>query len=148
MTLNGVAIILFVSIIFSVVIWTVETFFFPKNKENKINDKKDAYTSSKAVNAKDDLTAEFRGLVSDLVMLKAKSAAKLLTYKEADSKDCPKEKLISPEDMEMAFWEAANLVSQNCALDRCPCKTNCDKQTLAQKIKNIRKNLKEKSQTP
>lgn len=118
-----------------------------KNEKNtgQEDDTKDVYSSYEAVNAEDELTSEFNGLVSTVACRNARLAGKLLTHKEADDKNCPEEKLISPEDMEKAFWEAARLVSERCDPVGCSCKTNCDKQTLLQKIQRLRKEYEEKS---
>lgn len=95
--------------------------------------------SSEAVNTKYKLQSEFNRLVSKIAWYNAG------LVKESDTEG---KILISPEDMEKAFLEAAKLVTEKCALDRCPCKTNCDKQTVLQRIQNIRKNFEEKSPTP
>ncbi|GEM_PF-2855262 len=116
-------------------------------KENKKNEEKDAYASSEAVSAAYELESEFNRLVSEIAWFNAKASGKLLTHEEADSENCPKEKLISPEDMERAFWEAANLVSRKCGQPCVSCGNDCDRQTLLQKIKNLRKKYEEKAET-
>ena len=79
----------------------------------------------------------------------ARVAGKEVTFAEAKA-GVPDEKLISPEDTEAAFLEAAKQVSSKCASSACPCKTNCDKQTLLQKIQKLRKKYEDKNkiQTP
>lgn len=117
-----------------------------KNIE-KESDKKEVCASSEAMSAKDKLQSEFSKLVSGIAWHNAGSGKNLhlLVRKEGEAEG---KILISPEDMEKAFLEAAKLVAEKCVLDRCPCKTTCDKQTVLQRIRNIRKNFEEKSQTP
>ena len=120
---------------------------YEPEEEKKENNKKEVRASSEAVSAKDRLQLEFSRLVSEIVWHNARNDGKLRLQmiKEGGTEE---KILISPEDMEKAFLEAAKLVTEKCALDRCPCKTNCDKQTILQKIQNIRKNFEKISQTP
>lgn len=100
--------------------------------------------SSEAMSTKDMLHSEFRKLVTAIAWHNARTDGELRirVIKEGETE----EKIqISPEDMEVAFLEAAKLVLEKCALDRCPCKTNCDKQTVLQRIRNIRENFEKKS---
>lgn len=140
--LVSLAIIIFWLVIASKMI---DSLYRDDKKSEEKDSHKEAYASSEAVNAKDDLGAEFHSLVSVVARRNARAAGKMLTHEEADSEKCPADKLISPEDMEKAFWEAAKLVSARCDPAGCSCKTNCDKQTLLQRIQRLRKEYEEKS---
>lgn len=96
--------------------------------------------SPEAMSVKDGLNSEFSRLVSKIAWHNAGNDDKLRIQmiKEGETEG---KVLISPEDMEKAFLEAAKLVTEKCALDNCSCKTNCDKQTVLQRIQNIRKNF-------
>lgn len=134
MTLNGILIGVVFSAVFAIFIYKVEEVINEKRKkeaedENELR----ICLSGDAVEAGDKLSSEFKKLIRVIALRHAESNQELL---------------ISPEDMEKAFLEAAKLVTEKCVLDRCPCKTNCDKQTVLQVIRNLRKNLEKKSQTP
>lgn len=100
--------------------------------------------SSEAMNAKDRLQSEFSRLVSDIAWHNAESGKDLhlLVRKEGEVEE---KILISPEDMEKAFLEAVKLVTEKCAPANCSCKTNCDKQTLLQRVQRLREKYEEKS---
>lgn len=131
---------------FAVLHLVLEILYKDEKKSDKGNIPR-VTASSEAMSVKDVLDSEFRKLVTAIVWHNAKSGEDLhlLVRKEGETEE---KILICPEDMEKAFLEAAKMVSEKCILDCCPCKTNCDNQTVLQKIQNIRKNLEKKSQTP
>lgn len=105
----------------------------------KEDGKKDVYSSTEALTRMDILESEFHCLVYEIASRNAEASGKLLTLKEADTGRHPKEKLISPEDIEVAFLEAISLVSKNCSKSESSCGTDCCKQTLLDRIKALRK---------
>lgn len=119
--------------------------FLYKDKENPDKEKyKDAIcASSKAIERLHALRYEFAMLISEIAWHNAESDGKprphLLKEGEFGEKA-----LLSPEDMEAAFLEAAKLVSERCGPSRCSCKTDCDKQTMLDRIRTLRKRYEKK----
>lgn len=114
-----------------------------KNDRNH-DDNLDICASSEAIIVKDKLQSEFSKLVSRIAWHNARSGKDLhlLVRKEGETEE---KVLISPEDMEKAFLEAAKLVTEKCAPANCSCKINCDKQTLLQRVQRLREKYEEKS---
>ena len=127
----------------SVNLWVDALYDRDEKKSDKENIPR-VTASGEAMDTKDKLHSEFRKLVTAIVWHNAKSGddLHLLVRKEGETEE---KILICSADMEKAFLEAIKMVSEKCSLDRCPCKTNCDNQTVLQKIQNIRKNLEKKS---
>lgn len=103
--------------------------------------------SPEAMREKDKLQSEFSGLVSGIAWHNAGSGKDLhlLVRKEGETEE---KILISPEDMEKAFLEAAKMVAEKCAPANCSCKINCDKQSLLQRVRRLREKYEEKPPAP
>ena len=148
-SLSGLLVTLVIMIFWLAVANLIINFIYIyKDEKNSMEENTPGITaSSEAMNVKDVLDAEFRKLVTAIAWHNAKSGEDLhlLVRKEGETEE---KILICPEDMEKAFLEAAKMVSEKCVLDRCPCKTNCDNQTVLQKIRNLRKNFEKIPQTP
>lgn len=136
-TPEGIVAGLVFSLVFAFIVVMIQEITNRKKHKNH-DDNLDICDSSEAISEKYKLQSEFSRLVSRIAWHNAGSE------KESEAEE---KILISPEDMEKAFLEAAKLVAEKCALDRCPCKTNCDKQTVLQKIRNLLKNFEKNPST-
>jgi len=117
-----------------------------KNKKAK-NKEDDNYpttlTSSEAMDRDSDLDHEFSRLVSEISHYQARAAGKEVTFAEAKA-GVPDEKLISPEDIDVAFKQALKELQPMIVEPQCAsCETPAN---LVDKIRNLRK--KYESQTP
>ena len=108
------------------------------NKEDgngdKSGDKLSTFSSSEAVKRWCNLGFEFDGLVNEIAHYRARKAKKLATTLEAQA-GLPKEKEISPQDMDKAFLEAIRELQ----LTEIGCGVACDRKPLLERIKELRK---------
>jgi hypothetical protein len=147
MTLNGILIGIVFSAVFAIFIYKVEEFIKAKRKKSEDENNLRVCLSGDAVEIGDKLSLEFKKLIREIALHHARSGEDLHLYVRKDH-ELREKLLIDQEDMEKAFLEAARLVLEKCALDCCPCKTSCDKQTVLQRVRNIRKNFEKIPQTP
>lgn len=96
------------------------------------------YFSGGAVRAEDKLASEFQKLVFLIAVHKAKEAGKMHILKKGER--VPKEKLILPQDIEIAFAQATKeirLSDPKCGA--------CDNKTLADRIRDLQKQYEDKT---
>lgn len=111
-------------------------FFFRKKNNRSYGPQ--VYFSGGAVRAKDKLVSEFQKLVFLIAVHKAKEAGKMHTLKKGEY--VPKEKLILPQDIEIAFAQATKeirLSDPKCGA--------CDNKTLADRIRDLQKRYEDKT---
>lgn len=96
------------------------------------------FLSGEAVKRKDELDLEFCRLVSSIAFQRGKEAGKMHALKKGER--VPEERLITPEEVEAAFAEAAAQVRLD---DVCP--SSCDKRSLLEKLRHLRKQRENKT---
>ena len=122
--------------------------FLAKRREEKNKAKNffnpSCFFSGEAVDLKINIGGEFDKRVSAIAIHQAKLDGK--EFVSDGHSEIPKEILISPEDIEAAFFRAMKEISEKCEACSSGCGNARDKESFLEKIRNLRK--KYEKQTP